>query len=189
MNAITSIYIPRIDTVFNAEFIADVFDRNGIAQVGRVLLEPNKNHLDKYNRVYIGINSWHDTESAFNFIARLRNPNREARLVYSDDNWWPVYINTKPNKLLSNNRVLTIFEEKYMDFCHDELSVIPVVKDELEELVHIDTKKTELLRSIVAGFKKQPHDDVDSFDGYLREMDEERNMWFSEQNIYDALYL
>lgn len=189
MFKITSICIYRIENHIDAEFIADVFDRNGIAEVSRVYIEHNKNEPKYYNRAYIGIKSWHDTEAAYNFIARLRSPNREARIVYNIDNWWPVVINSEPNKLVSNKRLLTIFKEKYIDFCDDHLSVIPVVKDELEELVPIDAKKTALLRSIVASFKKQPHDDVDSFDGYLREMYEERNLWFSEQNIYDVLDL
>ena len=68
MNAVTSIYIPCIETEFNAEFIADVFDRNGIAQISRVFIEPNKNDSNKYNRAYVGIKLWHDNETAFNFI-------------------------------------------------------------------------------------------------------------------------
>ena len=185
MKAITSIYIPRIETVFNAEFIAEVFDRNDIAQVSRVYIEPykstNKNDI-KYNRAYIGIKTWHATESAFSFIERLRNPSREARIVYSDDRWWPVGINKYPTKLASNKRVLTIFEDKHSDLCSDdEVSTTAVVKDELEEFVYIDAEKTALLRSILAGFKKQANEqDAADFDSYVNEMDEERYMWSAE---------
>ena len=189
MSAITSIYIPRIDIKFNAEFIADVFDRNDIAQVSRVFIEPYKSIItdnSKYNKAYIGIKSWHPTEAAYNFIERLRNPSREARLVYNDDNWWPVFINTKPNKLASNKRVLTIFEEKYIDYNDDLISTTPI-RDELDEFVHIDAEKTALLRSIVASFKKQSHDDEAAFDQYMREIDNDREKWFSEQYIYDSL--
>lgn len=154
-----SIYIPRVESQFNAEFIAKVFDQNGIAEVSRVYIEPYKpvkNNSKHYNRAYVAIKSWQPTEAAYNFIMRLRNPTREARVVYNIDNWWPVYINTKPNKLLSNKGKLTVFEEKSPD---------------LEEVVHIDVKKTALLRRIVAGFKQQSHNkDAEDFDGYLREM-------------------
>lgn len=156
MNAITSIYIPCIDTEFNAEFIADVFNRNGIAQVSNVYIEPmlfkRKNGLPRCNRAYIGIKSWHDTEAAFNFIARLRNPSREARLVYSDDNWWPVYINTKPNKLASNKPVLTLFDENQATFCCDDISTTAVCKAQLEDFIQVDAEKTALLRSIIFNF-------------------------------------
>lgn len=182
MHPITSIYIPRIETKFDAKFIADVFDKNDIAQVSRVYIEPSllkrKDGTPAWNRAYIGIKLWYDTESAYNFIERLRSPTREARLVYSDDNWWSVNINTKPNKLASNKRVLTIFEEKSVDFCDDDISTTPVVKDELEECVNIDVEKTALLRSIIASFKKNTqNDDEYDFDGYLREMDDERRKW------------
>ena len=215
MNAVTSIYIPCIETEFNAEFIADVFDRNGIAQISRVFIEPNKNDSNKYNRAYVGIKLWHDTETAFNFISRLRDPNREVRLVYSDDNWWPVDINKYPNKLASNKRVLTLFEEKYVD-CYDELSATHVTSDEDEDFIQIDAEKTELLRSIICKFqavsepiRRENSIDIDcnrefkaniygyksademeaaeAFDGYLHEIETEREKWFSEQYIYDTL--
>jgi len=217
MNAITSIYIPRIENVFNAEFIADVFDRNGIAQVSRVYIEPYKsimqNGLNGYNRAYIAVKSWYDTETAYSFIERLHNPNREARIVYSDDNWWPVYINNNVNKLASNKRVLTVFEEKQLDFCSDDLSTAAVASDELDEFIQVDAEKTKLLRNIIANFKastplieesearlyrtkalqnrehllQEFDESAEAFDGYLREMYNDREMWFSEQYIYDEL--
>jgi hypothetical protein len=221
MNAITSIYIPRIETKFNAEFIADVFERNDIAQVSRVYIEPYKsiikNGLNKYNRAYIGIKSWHDTEVAFNFIARLRNPSREARLVYSDDNWWPVNINTKPNKLASNKRVLTLFDENQATFCCDDISTTAVGEAELEDFIQVDAEKTALLRSIISNFpaisapiRRENSIDIDcnrelkasiygyknademdaaeAFDSYLHEVWKTvHEKWFYEQYIYDDL--
>jgi hypothetical protein len=41
MTAITSIYIPKVEKEFDAEFIADVFDKNAIAQVSKIVLEPH----------------------------------------------------------------------------------------------------------------------------------------------------
>lgn len=193
MNAITSIYIPCIETGFNAKFIADVFDRNGIAQVSRVYIEPTllkrKNGLHRWNRAYIDIKHWHDTESAYHFICRLRSLNREARIVYNEDNWWPVKINKNPSKLVFIERVLTIFEDKRHDFCDDNVCTT-LVKDQHEEFQHIDAEKTLLLRSIVANFKNQTNDnDLLSFDSYIREMDNDRDKWFSEHYIYDTLLM
>lgn len=218
MNAITSIYIPRIETVFNAEFIADIFDKNGIAKVSKIYLEPSllkrKNGSARWNRAYIAIKYWHDTEAAFNFIEYLRNPSYEARLVYSDDNWWPVNINNNINKLASNKRVLTVFEENQIDFCEDDLSTCAVTSDEIEEFVQVDAEKTKLLRNIIANFKvskpilyeenearlyrtkaldkreqllQEMDETAEAFDGYLYEMYDDRDKWFSEQYIYDAL--
>ena len=209
MSAITSVIIPRINASFSAEFIADIFDKNGIAKVSRVYIEPYKNSLGCYNRAYIAIKTWHDTESAFGFIERLRNPSREARLFYNDDNWWPVNINNDTIKLASNKRVLYVFEEKQADFFDYDLSTTDL---EGEEFVQVDAEKTKLLRNIILDMKlrllnheinqnqyrtqamrnreyllQEMDDSVDSFDGYLHEMYDDREKWFSEQYIYDSL--
>ena len=194
MNAITSIYIPRIERNFNAEFIANVFDRNGIAKVSRVYIEPykyTKNGLNNnYNRAYIAIKFWYDTEAAFNFLGRLRKPNREARLVYRDDNWWSININKYPTKLTGSKRVLTLFEEKEVEFCCDDLSTTAIVTNDIDDFIEIDVEKTQLLRNIIANFKNKTNDDdVATFDEYLIQIDNEREKWFSEQNqyIYNSL--
>jgi len=164
MNPITSIYIHRIDSNFTAEFIAHVLDRNNIAQLSRVLIEPYKSNIKnglKYNRAYIGIKSWYETESAYNFIKCLRNPTREARIVYCEDNWWAVDINKYHSKLASNKCVLTVFGENEADFSDDELiSTAVVVKDELEEFIKVDVEKTKLLRNIIANLKNKSNDKI-----------------------------
>jgi hypothetical protein len=193
MNAITSLYIPHVEWYFNAEFIADLFSKNGLAQVSRVYIEPYKTNINNrlnYNRVYIQIESWHETEAAYSFIKRLRNPSTEARLVYSDDNWWAVDINKYPSKLTSNNRVLTVFPKQIkadevdeVDESCSNVAVGDVEEDEPEEFVAIDAEKTKMLRDIVAKFKEnyerqlmeQEEADAAEFEAYLREMDWVRN--------------
>ena len=191
MNAVTSLYIPHVEKHFNAEFIADLFSKNGLAQVSRVYIEPYKtvmkNRLN-YNRAYIQIDSWHETEAAYSFIKRLRNPSTEARLVYSDDNWWVVDINRYPSKFTTNNRVLTVFpkpnEVDEVDESCSNVAVGDVEEDEVEEFVTIDAEKTKMLRDIVAKFKEnherklmeQEEADAAEFEAYVREMDWVRNV-------------
>lgn len=193
--AIKSIYIPRIEKKFNAKFIADVFDRNGIAQVSKVYIEPYKSNMKnsiRYNRVYIGIKSWHDTEAAFNFIEYLRNPSREARLVYSDDNWWPVYPTNDTTKLSTKKRVLTIFANELIDYTE-------AVDDKIENFVQIDAEKTNLLRKTINEFNNEDNltqlyrtnalqkrqymlqemdESAETFNEYLREMYNDREQWY-----------
>jgi hypothetical protein len=42
---------------------------------------------------YIYIGSWCDTEVAYNFLQRLKDINKESRLVHYCEEWWPVEIN------------------------------------------------------------------------------------------------
>ena len=39
---------------------------------------------------YIEVGEWFDREAAYNMIKRIQNPLKEARIVYSDDDWWAV---------------------------------------------------------------------------------------------------
>jgi len=186
MTPISSIYISRIDCSFSARFIADVFDKNGIAKVSRVYIKPNRGYKTKYNRVYIGIKTWHETEAAYNFISRLRNPSREARIIYSGDKWWPVNIDKYPITLAPRKH-LTIFEYNLSNM---------VSKDP----VKIDAKKKQSLRNIITNFNKKtdnnrinwkflehPDNNMVDFDDYFREAETEREKWYSEQYIYDYL--
>ena len=189
MFSIKSVLIPRIEKKVNAEFIADVFSRNGIAEVSKVYIEKaNTKPKTKYNRAYIAIKSWHETKTAENFIQRLLNPNRETRLVYNaDDNWWVVKINEDMSKLEVTFNVLTVFREK--EVCQDDELSLQVIMDEDEVLdaePDIDYNKTKLLKEIVYSLKNN-NEDLEDFASYLDEMDKGRDLWFSEQYIYDAL--
>jgi hypothetical protein len=93
-------------------------------------MEPN----GLYNRVYIDINHWLDTEAAYNFICRLKNPYDETRFIHNeaeklwcqsrcipndtDDWWWVVKINKYPHKLIQNaeqNRNITAIDPTIFD--------------------------------------------------------------------------
>lgn len=194
MTAIKSLYIPHVEKHFNAEFIAELFSKNGLAQVSRVYIEPYKNniinHLN-YNHVYIQIDYWHETEAAYSFIKKLRNPSTETRLIYRDDNWWVVNIN-EAFKFNSNKRVLTVFTKPTeVVEADDDISMVAigdVEEYDTEEFVMIDAEKTKLLRDIVAKFKEnyesqlmeQEEVDAAEYESYLREMNWMRNIIFRQ---------
>jgi hypothetical protein len=189
MNAVTSLYIPHVEKHYNAEFIADLFSKNDLAQVSMVYIEPYKtimNNRIKYNRAYVQIESWHETEAAYNFIKNLRNPNAEARLVYSGDNWWVVDINKNPTKF-NSDRVLTVFAKPIEDEILEEfeedndsystIAVADVDEHDTEDFILIDAEKTNLLRDIIDRFKEnqekllmQQEDEAD-YEEFLREID------------------
>lgn len=209
MTAIQSLYIRNIEKNVNAEYIASTFSKNGLAQVSRVFIEPYKYKMN-YNRAYVEIESWHETEAAYGFIKRLRNPKTEARLVHSDDNWWIVVINTNSSKFASNNRVLTVFSEPIEDDSSSTValadpSVVNItdeydvdeylreIEDERErwyedDTVKVDAVKTQQLRDIVSNFKEnnemklmeQEEANSAEMEAYLREMDWVRNVFRRE---------
>ena len=96
-NVIKSLFIPSIDVRFNSDYVMDAFYCQNIATISRVTLVPfvSKSGI-LFNRGYLDIHEWHPTESAYNFIQRLKLLNREARIVHNDDEWWGVEVNKKP---------------------------------------------------------------------------------------------
>ena len=96
MNVIKSIFIPCIDTIYDANYITDTFYLNGIATVSRITLLPFTKKTETYNRAYVDIYEWHETESAYSFVNRLRSHSREVRFIHADDDWWSIEINKKP---------------------------------------------------------------------------------------------
>ena len=99
--------------MYSAEYIVEAFDKAGIMRVNSVAFE--KNGL--YNRVYIGIAYWYDTETAYNFIARLQNPCIETRFGHNDEYelWWAIHINKYHNKIAipTKKRSLVLFNLNY----------------------------------------------------------------------------
>ena len=93
---IKSLFIASIDASLNAEYIMEVFYCLDIATIKRVTLVPFSTKSGIFKRAYIDIHEWHPTEGAYNFIQRLKDPNREARIVHHIDEWWVVDVNKNP---------------------------------------------------------------------------------------------
>ena len=94
MSTITSLVIPCVEMQYTAEYIVNVFWNQGIAQVSNVTLIPYPTNTEYLQMAYIYIDSWCDTEVAYNFLQRLKDTNKETRLVHSSEDWWPVEANT-----------------------------------------------------------------------------------------------
>ncbi len=138
MNAITSIYIPHLECHISSEYVANIFSCNGIANVSRVCIEPykhrNKSLQFNYNRAYIDVKSWHDTEVSHNFINSLLNPLKETKLSHNDDKCWLIEINKLHNKTEKSNifsKPFTDYTENYYDKLNDYIIDISENKDGL----------------------------------------------------------
>jgi hypothetical protein len=87
MAPVQRICIPCVDNIVDVQFISRTFSKLQIAEVSKTLIKPGQNKLS----IIIDIKRWYDTEVAYNFIQRLRDESKEARIVYKDEKWWPVY--------------------------------------------------------------------------------------------------
>ena len=125
---IKSIYIGAVDCALNAEYITETFYCLGIATIHRVTLVPFTRNALRLNRAYIDIREWHPTESAYNFIQRLRDTSREARIVHRSDKWWAVEINRSPS-ITTNPKMAAFTTINYLaeDDKNKELMRLPWV--------------------------------------------------------------
>lgn len=154
MYKLSSIRIRHVENFIDAKFIYEVFDKNKLARVSKVLIQPSK------KLAYVEIDYWYDTQVAKSFIQRLINPKLETRLVYKVDDWWVIDINTENNKFSSNYNTLTIFNTS-------KLNIKPNTNYNEPK---INYNKTNLLKKIVDKFKEQSNE----FDKYLEEIDKLR---------------
>jgi len=166
-----------METHYSAEYIADVLDKSGIAKVSKVAFELN----NKHKRAWVDIKSWYDTESAFNFLKRLRNRNSEARFIHSNEQWWSVEINKFPHKTDSSlvKSQLIIFQEaKYNNCGNDDLTCDSTIDDDLTCDSTIDSIDTELTCGwAIDDINDDESQKADYFEVYCREIDESRECW------------
>jgi hypothetical protein len=77
MSPISKLIITQVYS--SAEYIADVFQRKGLATISRILLLPYSiilnNSQEHSSLALIDIREWHDTELAYKFISDLNGGN------------------------------------------------------------------------------------------------------------------
>lgn len=123
--ATTRLIINNIDAKFSASDIAHLFWAQNIAEVERITLMPYLTTIGLQKCAIIYIRHWCDTEVAYNFIQRLKLPEGEARLVYTDDQWWPVQVYTLDYNINEDHYYTTLFPEAYYEpdtSAEDEIS-------------------------------------------------------------------
>ena len=130
--SINSLMIQFVEFEYTAEYIANVFWRQHIAQVSNITLIPYLQNSDVFYVAYITIDHWVDSESAYNFVQRLKNQGTEARLVHSGDDWWAVKNNSHNSGELVVGNYTTIFDRNYYQNS-DEVAVDVSEEEEEEE--------------------------------------------------------
>jgi len=105
--------IPCVERQFNQQHIANVFWGQQIAKVSSITLIPYIKNSEIFSIAYVLIDEWCDSEAAYNFIKRLNNPDREARIVHDDDEWWSVELNHHNNGDIAAGPYTVKFDSAY----------------------------------------------------------------------------
>jgi hypothetical protein len=98
LEPVMSLYIPRVFKNITKEHMVHVFNTLRIGSVKRIdfISKTNKNNV--YNEAYIHFNYWHNNTANINLQEKIRNPEKEARIVYDDPWFWLILENIGVNE-------------------------------------------------------------------------------------------
>ena len=138
-----NLIVSGIQMHHTAEYIANVFWSQNIAQIKSIVLTPYLYKSTFYQTAYIHIETWGDSESAYNFMKRLQNKTKITKIVHQIEDWWPVAINTMETKTIMNlyqhsGKYLTTFDKSY--YVKEEPTDFDTISD--EELMHLSKNVT-----------------------------------------------
>ena len=125
-------------------YVANTFLKQNIAKINDITLIPYwRNGVVVYVG-FITILEWFDTENSYNFIQKLKNPSKETRMVYDDDDWWVIQLNTgdECNFAVENYAVYFSYPTDFEDVEEDVEEV--EVEDEVEE-VEVKVEEVEYI--------------------------------------------
>ena len=94
---INSVFIENVGVNATPSSLVKLFAELQVATVKQVTIFPEYNAKQKKLNygAYIEVD-WLDTEIAYNFLKCIKNPMKEARVFYTDTNYWVVKKNPSP---------------------------------------------------------------------------------------------
>lgn len=174
MTNIMSVYIPHIFSNIDEARIIRVFDSLSIGKIKNIdfVAKTSKDGV-VYNAAYIHMESWYDTVISTTFQERVRNPDKEARLVYDEPWYWIVLENrgvkrtrtTKTNKnnttpvksrfIKQNNKIpLTFLESVKRNLTRDfDTNVNEEEEEEARHIISIDGRYVQKLEQKIQDFQ------------------------------------
>ena len=174
-----SIYIPHVFENITKEHIYYVFE---ILRIGRIshidfIMKTSKNK--PYNCAYIHFEFWYNNIANINLQEKIRNPEKEARIVYDDPWFWLILENTA-SKTVEGERKPCINLEYFGLSNKKSETVDEPLKTVDETLKTVDEtfeKVNEILESDVQNMEEIQH--------YLEYCDFENEQEIMEDDVYE----
>ena len=114
-----SMYIPYVTS--NEEFIKKIIQDSGFGKVKRVDCV-SRGAFEPTSMAFIHMEYWENSQLVENFQDRIKNTQKEARIVYDDPNYWIVLPNKNPISDEGNERILNMQDEiNSLDSAYNEL--------------------------------------------------------------------
>jgi hypothetical protein len=103
-NSIMSLYIPHVFENITKEEIIETFESQSLGRIKSIdfISKLGKNNV-AYNAAYLHFDYWFNNTASNNFQEKLKNPEKECRVIY-DDPWFWLVLENKTQKHLPNER-------------------------------------------------------------------------------------
>ena len=103
-NSIMSLYIPHVFENITKEEIIETFESQNLGKIKSIdfVSKLGKNNV-LYNAAYLHFDYWFNNTASNNFQEKLKNPEKECRVIY-DDPWFWLVLENKTKKHLPNEK-------------------------------------------------------------------------------------
>jgi hypothetical protein len=140
MNSIANITIAHVPN--DRTVIAVLLEYLGLLKTRKICVMPDFKRGQLFYKAYIEVAEWCDREAAYNLIKKIKDPRKEARIVYEDDNWWAVEETAKEDLQFTQcqgfEQWTTVFDDKEQFEEQFEEQVEEQVEEQFEEQVEFD---------------------------------------------------
>ena len=92
---VMNLYIPHVFGNVTKEFMIQTIEFQGFGKVKNIdFVEKMGKNGKVYNSAFVHFDYWYDSITSVNFQERVKNPDKEARIVYSEPWFWVCFENT-----------------------------------------------------------------------------------------------
>jgi hypothetical protein len=99
-----SLYIPHVFENITKEDITHVFEMLRIGKVCNIDFVTKMTNNKVYNGAYIHFEYWYNNIANINLQEKIRNPDKEARIVYDDPWFWLILGNTGSKNVVGERK-------------------------------------------------------------------------------------
>jgi hypothetical protein len=152
---VMSLYIPHVFGNVTKEFMIQTIEFQGFGKVKNIdFVEKMGKNGNTYNSAFVHFDYWYDSVTSVNFQERVKNPEKEARIVYSEPWFWACFENTA-KKHIPGERKERINLKDLKD--SNELN-------DLSNVFDFEEEKNEVPQEIVDKFERELLDEFDCED-------------------------
>jgi len=158
-STVMSVYIPHVFGNVTKELMIKTIEFQSLGKVNKIdFVEKMGKNGNTYNSAFVHFEYWYDNISSVHFQERVKNPDKEARIVYKDPWFWICFENTGKKHIpgerkeridlkglyVNDNDITNVFdfEEEKNEFVLPQEIEDKFEREMLEEFGYDDVKPT-----------------------------------------------